>query len=430
MNGIMSWMEKHFIPIAGRIGAQRHLVAIRDGFVAIMPLIIIGAFATLINNLPLPTIETWQENVGRFLGENWTMFGGNIWDATFAIMGLLVTATIAYHLANSYDVDGMSAAVLSLATLIMFTPLTEDWGISMAWVGAQGLFVALINAMVVTELFRLLVKSKFTIKMPAGVPEGVVKSFQALVPMGVILMLFSLIQMGMVLAFESSVHEQVFTLIQQPLTGLSDSLPAALLIVFIQHLLWFFGLHGTNIIGPITDSIYLPLLEQNISQFSAGVSAYDVPHIVTKAMLDAYVYMGGAGVTLGLIIAIFIVAKTSHYRTIGKLGGAGGAFNINEPVLFGLPIVLNPVMLIPFLLIPIILTLTSYFAILIGFVPKTVALLPWTMPPFISGWLVSGGSFAGVVLQIFNLGLAVLMYIPFLRAAERAQQKVENNEAP
>lgn len=124
---MMQWMEKYFIPIAGRIGAQRHLVAIRDGFVSVIPFIIIGSFAILLNNFPLPSIERYLEFMTGIFGENFTMFGGNIWNASYAILAVLVTMSIAYHLARSYSVDGLSAAILSVSTLVMVSPFTEDW---------------------------------------------------------------------------------------------------------------------------------------------------------------------------------------------------------------------------------------------------------------------------------------------------------------
>lgn len=422
---MMQWLERNVVPVAGKIGAQRHLVAIRDGFVSVIPPIIIGSFAILLNNFPLPTIERYQAFMMGIFGENFTMFGGNIWDASYAILALLVTMAISYHLARSYHVDGLAAAILSVSTFVMLSPFTEDWGLSLAWTGSQGLFVALFNAIIVTELFRVLVNSRFTIKMPQGVPEGVTKSFRSLIPFLIILIGLSLLQIFMTLVVQLSVHELIFEWIQTPLLKLSNSLPAALIVVFLNHFLWFFGLHGTNIMSPIMEGVYLSASITNTELVQAGASIFgDELAIVTKAFFDAYVFMGGSGTTLALIAAIFIVAKTSHYRTVGKLGAPGAAFNINEPIMFGMPIVLNPSLLIPFVLSPILLTIISYFAISLGFVAKTAVAIPWTTPPIISGFLVSG-HWSGVVLQLFNLTLATLIYIPFIRLSERAQERIE-----
>ncbi|MBR3119043.1 PTS sugar transporter subunit IIC [Oceanobacillus profundus] len=423
------FMQK-FIEIAGRIGAQRHLVAIRDGFVAIMPLIIVGSLAILINNFPPLGELNFVEWMNGIFGEgNWQAVGGSIWNGTFAVLGLLIAFSIAYNLAKSYEVDGLSAGLISAAAYIMLVPETPDWGLSFAWLGAQGLFVAIIIALVLTEIFRFLVKSKFTIKMPEGVPDGVARSFTALIPATIILIIVGFFQAMMNVFAEISIFELIFNVIQEPLQGLGNTLPAAIVVSFLNHLLWFFGLHGTNIIGSVIEPVYLPLIQTNLELFQGGMSAFEVPYIVTKPFLDSFVFMGGSGATIALLIAIFIVIrheKNHPYREVAKLSAPAGLFNINEPVIFGLPIVLNPVMLIPFILVPVTLTVTSYIALATGIVPKTVAILPWTTPPILSGYLVTGGSWRGIALQLFNLTLAVLMYIPFIMAGVRAlKQRME-----
>lgn len=427
---------QRFIEIAGRIGAQRHLVAIRDGFVAIMPLIIAGSIAVLINNFP-PfgkkfDFVGWMN--GIFGDGNWQLVGGTVWNGTFAVLGLLVAFSIAYNLAKSYEVDGLSAGLISIASYIMLVPVTEDWGLNFAWLGSQGLFVGIIVSIITTELFRLLMsKDKLVIKMPELVPEGVSKSFAALFPAMIILALVGLFQALMTALAGVNVFEVIFDVIQKPLQGIGDSLPAAMVVAFLNHLLWFFGLHGTNILGGVIEPIYLPLLEQNVDLWAGGMSAFDVPYIVTKPFFDTFVYMGGSGTTLALLIAIFIVVRNERkhpYREVAKLAAPAGLFNINEPVIFGLPIVLNPVFLIPFIFGPVILTVISYVALSTGLVPRTVAMLPWTTPPIFSGYLVTGGSWRGVALQVVNLTISVLMYIPFIMAGVRAwNQQMKEDKA-
>ncbi|WP_019244162.1 MULTISPECIES: PTS cellobiose transporter subunit IIC [Bacillus] len=426
MNKIIQFLEKYFVPVAGKIGSQRHLVAIRDGFVAIMPLIILGSFAVLINGLPF---EGYQDFMVRVFGEGWTDLGGNIWKGSFAILSLLVGIGISYNLAKSYDVDGLSAALVAFGSLIIMSPVTAtEGGVDFAWTGAQGLFVALIVSIVSTEIFRFLIQKNFTIKMPKGVPTAVARSFAALLPATVVFIVFGMAFLLFTHA-GTSLHKIIFDTIQEPLQGLSNTLPSAIIVSLLIHLLWFFGLHGTNIIGPIMETIYLPSLETNMAAFKDGVSAFsDQLAVVTKPFFDVYVHLGGAGATLALIVAIFLVAKSAQYRSIGKITAPAGVFNINEPVLFGVPIVLNPILLIPFVLIPIVLTCTSFFAISMGLVPKTVALVPWSMPPIFSGYLASGGAWQGVALQIFNFLLAVAIYIPFIKVQDIQAIKAENGE--
>lgn len=416
-----------FIECASRIGAQRHLVAIRDGFITIMPLIIVGSLAILINNFPPLGSFHLVDILNNTFGEgNWQFVGSSIWMGTFAIIGILVAFSISYHLAKSYHMNGLSAGLLTIAVYLILVPLTPDGGLNVDWLGAQGLFVAIILAVLVTEFTRLFITLGITIKMPQGVPEGVANSFKALIPAIIILVSVGLFQSLLSIFIEKSIFEVIFTLIQRPLQGLGNTLAAALIVSFSTHILWFFGLHGTNILGAVIEPLYLPLIQENIELWNNGVSAFDVPNIITKPFLDTYVFMGGAGTTVSLIIAIFIAVreeKKHPYREVAKFSSPAGLFNINEPIIFGLPIVLNPIMLIPFVFVPVLLTIISYSALAINFVPKTVAMLPWATPPIISGYLVSGGSWRGVLLQIVNLTVSVFVYLPFVVMGIRTMKK-------
>jgi PTS system cellobiose-specific IIC component len=262
---------------------------------------------------------------------------------------------------------------------------------------------------------------RLVIKMPDGVPPAVGRSFAALLPSLIVLVIFGFLKIALVAIGIPDIHQFIFELIQKPLIGLASSLPAALLVVFLVHLLWFFGLHGTNILLPITSALFLPLMEANVKAFQAGQAA---EHIVTSSFFDTFVYMGGAGTSICLLIAILIVGKREDNKAKAKLGIAPAAFNINEPVLFGMPLVLNPIYVIPFILLPVVLTITSYAAIAIGLVPKTVAIVHWTMPPIISGFLATG-SVMGIVLQLINIAIGIIVYMPFVLVAEKHAREME-----
>jgi PTS system cellobiose-specific IIC component len=174
-------------------------------------------------------------------------------------------------------------------------------------------------------------------------------------------------------------------------------------------------------LGPILNAVYLPAINDNIAAFQAGLP---IPHIVTLPFFDAFVWMGGAGTTISLIIALFIASKRKNNQNIAKLSAAPGIFNINEPMMFGMPIVLNPIYLIPFVLTPIILTIITYIAISSGMVPRTIAMMPWTTPPVIGGFLVTG-SVMGSLLSLVNLAIGVVLYIPFIILGEKHENKLE-----
>ncbi|MFT4416541.1 PTS sugar transporter subunit IIC [Fredinandcohnia humi] len=413
--------EEKVLPIAGRFGSQRHLVAIRDGFAAILPLIIIGSLAVLINNLP---IEFFQNFMLDVFGEKWKNLGGYIWNGTFAIISLLICISVSYNLARSYNVDPLAAALVGVGSLIILTPMTADGGISVQWMSAQGLFVAMVVSIVSTEIFRKLAKTKLTIKMPAGVPEAVARSFASLIPAMIVLFIFGVIQLIFMDVIGTSLQDTIYKAIQAPFQNIAGTLPAILGIEFTKSFLWFFGLHGSNILEPIIEAAYLPGLQENIELFSQGVSAKDVPHIITKPFIDVFVAMGGTGTGLSLLIAIFIIMKAKNARSLGKMSAPAALFNINEPIIFGLPIVLNPILFIPFILVPLVNVSIAYFATSVGLVPKTVVMVPWTTPPIIGGYLATGGSFAGSFLQIVNLAVGALLYLPFLKVLDKQMRKV------
>ena len=421
------------VPIAGKIGSQRHLAAIRDGFIAVMPLILVGSMAVLVNGLPIPAFQDFMKDL---FGETWTQIGGGMWTGSFGVLALMVAVTTSYNLAKSYGVDGLSAGIISFGALVILTPTTpKEGGLNLAWTGAQGLFVSLIVAILVTEVFRFFVQRNITIKMPDGVPPAVMKSFAALVPAFVILTGVASIQLAVKLA-GTSVHEYIFNTLQVPLQGLAGTLPSAIVIALLVHVLWFFGLHGPNIVGGIIEPLYLPALEKNIKLFQDGTSAFDVPNIVTKPFFDTFVYLGGSGATLAFLVVVLIVAKSAQLRGVSRLSIGPGAFNINEPVIFGTPIVLNPILFIPFVLTPVVLVITSYTAIYLGWVPKTVAMVPWNVPPIISGYLVTGLHPSGAILQLFNFVIAMAIYFPFVVACDRSVIRTEkaaqgnNNSVP
>ncbi|CAM4074764.1 MULTISPECIES: PTS cellobiose transporter subunit IIC [Bacillus cereus group] len=426
MQKFIAFMEKYIVPVAGKIGSQRHLAAIRDGFIAVMPLILVGALASLINGFPS---EAFQEFMKGLFGETWKQVGGGMWTGSFAILALIIAFTTSYNLAKSYGVDGLSAGIISFGALIILTPTTpKEGGLNLAWTGAQGLFVAIIVALLVTEVFRFFVQRNITLKMPDGVPPAVLRSFAAIVPAFVILTVVAGIQLAVKLA-GTSVHEFIFNTIQSPLQSLAGTLPSAIVIVLLVHLLWFFGLHGPNIVGGIIEPLYLPALEKNMKLFQGGTSAFDVPNIVTKPFFDTFVYLGGSGATLAFLVVVLLVAKSAQLRGVSRLSIGPGAFNINEPVIFGTPIILNPILFLPFILTPIVLVITSYTAISIGWVPKTVVMIPWATPPIISGYLVTGGHLSGAILQLFNFVIAMVIYYPFVVLSDRSVVRTEKAAA-
>ncbi|WP_223553575.1 MULTISPECIES: PTS sugar transporter subunit IIC [Lysinibacillus] len=419
------FLEEKFVPVAARVGNQRHLVAIRDGFITIMPLTIVGSLAVLVNNLPIKFYQNALDAIWKH--ETWTQWGGNIWNSTFGILSLLLAFSIAYNLAKSYDKDGLSAGVISLSSYLTFGTFGEG-GLTGLTTGTGGIFIAIIIALLSTELFcKLTGNPKLLIKMPNGVPPAVSKSFAALLPAIITIGLFALIRTIISAGFDiPDIVGSFYSAIQEPFMGLTNSWIAALLLAFIPTFLWTLGVHGANIIEPFMQTINLPAIEANVKAISSGEIA---PYIVNKPFFDAFINMGGSGTTIALIIAIFIFArKNKQYNTVGKLSAAPGLFNINEPLLFGLPIVLNPVLFVPFILTPMVNVTIAFFATKWGFVPAATVSPPWTTPPIINGFLATQ-SWQGAVLSIVLLIVAVCIYLPFVSMANRMAKQNEQQAA-
>lgn len=440
MKGLMRWFEEHFIPIAARIGSQRHLVAIRDGFIAIMPLIIAGSIAVLINNISFPGYDH-NGFMSKIFGDGWRALGGNVWWGTLAMMSLLASFTIAYNLSKSYDVNPLTAGVLSTSSFMIFIPQlfvkvaipemvngiavpTEligqelgTWGnINWSFTSYASLFGAIFVALIVTEIYVKLVKSrKLEIKMPDNVPPAVSKSFATLLPVVITIFIVGLAQV-FIDKTGTSLSKFLLEVVQQPVASVGNTLGGAIVVAFFNHLLWFFGLHGSNIIDPVMQSVFMPLATENANLLQQGL---EMQYIVTKSFFDGFVYMGGAGTTVGLLAAIFVFSKNKAHRSIAKLAAPTSLFNINEPVVFGLPIVLNPLFFIPFVFGPVILTIISYVATATGLVPMTSVIIPWTTPPIIGGFLATNGHIGGVLLSMVNLAVTVLMYVPFVLLANK-----------
>jgi PTS system cellobiose-specific IIC component len=257
--------------------------------------------------------------------------------------------------------------------------------------------------------------------MPDSVPSNVARSFTALIPAFFVIVIFDLIRIGFSFTAYDTAQAFIFQILQTPLTALGSSLPATIVVLLFEGLLWSFGIHGSNIVGAVMQPIWLSLTADNAAAFSAHEA---LPHIVNYQFYSNFIKVGGAGGTLGLAILCVFVAKSAQFKTLGKLAIAPGIFNINEPLIFGIPIVLNPVMMIPFIITPVVLAIVAYFAMATGLVDFTNGTnLPWTTPPIVSGFLLNG--WRGALLQVVQIGLSMAIYFPFFKLEDNKAYQLE-----
>jgi PTS system cellobiose-specific IIC component len=256
--------------------------------------------------------------------------------------------------------------------------------------------------------------------MPDTVPTNVSESFSALFP--TILTVAIIATAGFVIKAVTGMYayDIIYNIVQRPLEGIVQGLPGILLLMFIAQVFWVIGIHGNQMVKPVREPLLLAAIAVNTEAFEAGK---EIPNIITMPFWDMYMSMGGSGVTIGLLIAILFVSKRDDMREITKLSLAPGIFNINEPVIFGMPIMLNPILAIPFIATPLITGTIGYIATSLGFAAKAVVMVPWPMPPIVNAYLATAGDIGAVVTQIICIIVSILIYLPFVKVSNKAAIK-------
>ncbi len=417
MNKFNLFMESYFMPFAEKLSEQRHLKAIRDGIITTMPLFIIGSIFLILAFPPIPALAEWMKPYVKTLTIPV--------NATFGIMALIAAFAIAYNLAKHYKMDALSAGVLSVVAFLMVTPNTEDGNIPLGLMGSEGLFVAIILALISVEIFRILEKNNIVIRMPKGVPPSVGRAFSALIPGFIIVLLVWGIRVILEVTAGLSVHELIGVAIKEPLQGLGGSLWATLLVVFLIQLLWSAGIHGDSIIASVMAPIWYSLAEQNAAAMVAGE---ELPNVISQQFVAIWIAVGGSGMALALTLLFILRARSKHLKGLGKMTVWSSFFNISEPVVFGAPIVMNPLIIIPFIFTPLVVATITYISMSLGLVAKPYVIVPWTTPIPFSGFLTTG-DWRAVILMLVNLLVAMGIYYPFFRVWDKklASEEMETS---
>ncbi|MEW9032225.1 MAG: PTS cellobiose transporter subunit IIC [Planifilum fimeticola] len=425
-NKWMGVLENLLLPLADKLNNNRYLTALRDGFMVALPLIIFGSIFVVIANFPFLDRVLSEEAYAAYQNAL-----GPASAATLSIMGLFVIIGIGYKLTEHYGLEGIYGGVVSLAAFLIMTPQVLE-GVSgvipTSVLGAEGLFLGIFTSFIASELYRYFVKKNWVIKMPAGVPDAVSRSFSALIPIALTLSVFLIVRILFSYTPFETAQNFIYTVIQQPLTVLGSGLPATIVAVLLIQFFWFFGLHGQIIVNSVFDPIWFALNDQNLKAFQAGE---ELPNIITKQFIDTFlVGMGGSGMTLAVIVLIFLIGRSRQIKELGKLGAPPGLFNVNEPIIFGLPIIMNPLVLIPWLLAPVVVTIITYTAMSIGLVPKPAGVIvPWTTPIGLSGFLATGNAWQGAVMQIVNLFVVMAIWWPFLKILDKQYYEREKGDS-
>lgn len=419
-------LAEKMVPAATLIANNKYLLSLRDGFMMAFPATMFASIMIIIQNLPTTFgFATFlPEAFNTFLNE----FFGPVGNATMSISALFIVFGIGYQLVGHYKQPQIFAGAISLSCFIMLLPFGSDETmgtfIPLSKLGAEGMFVGILTAIVATEIYSRISRSGFTIKMPESVPPMIAESFVAIIPGAAPLFLFNIIRYLFTFTTWGNAVDFVYQMLQQPLMGLGGTLPAVLIAVFFTQLFWWFGIHGTLVINAVIDPIMGALAIENFEAYKNGVE--QLPHIINTTFMGVFV---NQGMQLGISITMaFFIARSIRMKKTMKTIMAPAIFNVSEPMTFGLPVVLNPIAFIPWILAPLASTTISYFAIYFGFVPRPIgATVVWTTPILLSGWLGTG-SITGALLQIVTVVVMTLIWVPFLVAMDREYLKEERQQ--
>ncbi|ADK19831.1 PTS transporter subunit EIIC [Lacticaseibacillus paracasei] len=414
------------------------LQAVKNAFVRTIPFTVIGSFSNLIK-MQLDALIKSQNLHWGWLTSISNLFG-YLGVATLGIVGLIVVISSAYSYAvelkqrdENKSMNIIIATLLAFSAYFVMVPNNVNFadpkakvieGFASSLFSYEGMFTGLIVGMLAVALFAAFSRSKFTIKMPGSVPQNVFDSFFALIPMAEVLLLFGLARIGLQAMGYASLIQLIATVVIKPLLTVGTGLPAIIVVILLEQILWFLGLHGFNIVWGIVSAFWLPLFLQNVAKFAETKSFADIS-IAPNTMTNVYAMIGGSGATFGLIIAMLIFAKKGEKeREVAKLALVPGCFGINEPVIFGLPIVLNPIMFIPWIVVPLFNAIVAYVVTSIGWVVPLVVLNSGNEPIFFSTWILGGLHMSPVILALVLVIFDVFLYAPFVIMNQRNERQM------
>lgn len=421
---------------ANKIATQKHMCAVKNSFTALIPVIITGSFCTLITNVVCAT-EGTGISLGKLPGMQWlAMFTDWFNAANYAMLNFFTVAAvvlIGLELGKLNKMQGFMPGIIALCSFISclptFVEITQNGTvihvanvIGKDYTASRGLFLGIVIALVSVEIYTKLVTSEvMKINMPDSVPGNVSNSFNVLFPSMVTVLICALFNFFTTKVLGMSLYTIIYTFLQTPLEKVMQGLPGLLILMFVAQAFWCIGIHGNQIIKPVRDPLLNAAILANTDLVAQGIHDVSQLNIINMSFWDTYMSLGGSGCTLGLVIAILLLSRREDYRAIAKLEAAPAVFEINEPMIFGLPVVLNPLLAVPFILTPLVTGTFAYIMTKIGFAGVCVYAMPWTTPPILSAWLSTGGSIGAMITQIICIAMAILIYAPFVILANKAK---------
>ena len=427
MSRLVKWLEDYVLPIASRLGQERWLVALRDAFISLMPITIAGSLAVLIKSLITAAKVHLGWNTFAFAMQPLVSISDLVWRGTFSLYACFFALALGYQLAKNFEGNRLAAAIVSLSSFSLSIAnyaeirlhgesVVVKNAFDISQFSTTGLFTAILFGSIGFLIYYACYKARFMLHLSTNMPHAEQAAFDSLIP--AMVAIFSV--GGINYLFQAVTHDYfgdwLLTTIQMPLVKWGQGFGTVLLVTLLVQVFWVFGINGLGILSPILDSIWLTAQNGNIT---AATSGKVPPYVWVRGSFDVFAWFGGAGGTLMLIVAILAFSRRSDYRTIAKIALAPGIFNIGEPILLGLPVVLNPVYLIPFLLTPVVNVAFSYWVSVMGLVNPVQVAVPSIMPPIIGPFLACNYDWRAIILSIVNMLIAFAIWSPFVIAADK-----------
>lgn len=425
-------LQNVLLSISAKVESNKYLGSIKEAFTMFVPFIIVGSFGSMLNILVagangLAQWLPWLSNLSpAFTAINFV---------TISCMSLPIAFLIGYKLAEKEEVPQLESGLIGLLSYLAVCPNTISTvveglkdpvvtsGLGSGVIGAQGLFVSMIMSILAVKLFKVLTNiDAIKIKMPDSVPTGIARSFNILIPIFIIITVFSVGGCLFNAYTGNYINVWIYNIIQVPLQALANTTVGIVILALVNQIFWFLGIHGGMVIEGIRGPLSAAGIAENISAVQAGGVA---TNILTRGFWTSFVVVGGGGITLSLLIAIFLFSKREDHKSIAKFSLIPGICGINEPVVFGLPLVLNPIFAIPFIINSAIAALIAIGATNIGFITCGILDCPPGLPVFITGFISYG--FHGIIVQAIILAVTFIIWIPFVLLSNK-QVEIENNK--
>src|SRR4051812_1227070 len=411
-NPAVTFLQTRLAPALTRLSENVYLSAIRAGMVSIAPLTIIGGLFLIATNLPVPGWEARVKPYADLLQIPVT--------ATFGLLALFACMFVAYEFAKQLKQEAINSAAVATVIFLLINIDAKSQSLITDNLGSKGLFTAILIALICVRIQKFFTDKNLVIKLPENVPAVVYESFLSLVPLTFLVILFWFIR-----HFAGIDINHFIELAFKPVVFALNTLPGILTYAFLVTMLWSIGINGDNTMDAVVAPIFLQYLADNVTAFT---NHQPLPYITAYGFFTTFVNVGGTGATIALAL-IMVNSKEPGFRKISRVSLPTQIFQINEPIFFGFPIVLNPIFMIPYILNALLLTASTYLLMHWGLINKPFVNVPWTTPPIIGHYLVSGGDWRAAVWGALSIVIAMLVYFPFAKAAERQRLKQESLSA-